>query len=131
MKKINWPELLNWDEDMIKTLRTTGFYYYRQGKYKLASVYYEALVLFNSSSLYDIRLLGASYLMMGDSIKALKHFDQALVLDPTDAMTQLNRVKAYLSLGQVREALPALKILRTSNNPTIANDASALLLAYR
>ena len=82
-------------------------------------------------SVYDIQTLGALHLQMGEGEKALKSLNQALELDATHEPTLLNKVKALLTLDRQTEALALAPALEKSEDSTIANDASALITAYK
>ncbi len=63
--------------------------------------------------------------------KALKSLNQALELDATHEPTLLNKVKALFTLDRQTEALALAPALEKSEDSTIANDASALITAYK
>ena len=130
MAKVNWRELLGWTDEQLDELRLSGFSFLREGHYNKALIFYEALVVLDPASAYDIQTLGAIYLQLGEGEKALKILDRALKLDATHEPTLLNKVKALITLNKPAEALVIAKNLEKSEDPTISNDASALLLAY-
>ena len=130
MAVVNWRAILGWTDEQLEELRFSGFSFLREGHYKKALSFFEALVVLDPTSIYDNQTLGALHLQMGDGKKALAIIDQALALDPADEPTQLNRVKALLMLGQKAEAVEGAKILQKSEDTAIANDAKALVIAY-
>lgn len=130
MSSVNWNEVLGWDEDNLEDLRFVGYSYLKQGKYDIAISLYEALVLLTPNNAYDLQTLGALYLETGKSLMALNAIEKALKLDPTHDVTLLNRTKALFALGYKRQAIAQAKALELISNREIANQASALLLAY-
>ncbi|MCC5832631.1 MAG: type III secretion chaperone [Chlamydiales bacterium] len=131
MAIVNWRAILGWTDEQLEELRFSGFSFLREGHYKKALLFFEALVIIDPLSVYDTQTLGALYLQMGEGKKAVDTLDQALALDPLHEPTILNKVKALLTVKQKGEALALAKSLEKSEDPTIANDASALLAAYR
>lgn len=127
---MEWKDILGWGSEQIDELRMTGFSFLREGHYKKAILFFEGLVVLNPSSPYDIQTLGALYLEIGETKKALKMLDRALLITPSHQPTLLNKVKALLSLNQRAEALEIAKILTSSADGAIANDATALVMAY-
>ncbi|MFT4552283.1 MAG: tetratricopeptide (TPR) repeat protein [Chlamydiales bacterium] len=130
MENIDWCEILGWDIAQLEDLRYLGYAYIKQGKYETAQSFFEALVAVNPKSSYDVQTLGAVYLQMGDSAKALFYLDQALKLDDLHGPTLINRCKALLILGQLREGIQLAKKLKKHKEKDIADVASALVLAY-
>lgn len=131
MSSINWQQILGWQPEQVKEVRFAGFSFFREGHYHKALMFFEALVILDPASTYDFQTLGAIYLEMGDNEKALHTLNTALALQPDHDLTKLNRVKALLSLEKISEALVEAKSLEKSADPLIANDAAALILAYR
>ncbi len=129
MSSVQWSEVLGWDDEAIEDLRYLGYAYLKQGKYDIARSFFEALITLGKNS-YDLQTLGALYLEMGKNLQALNTIEQALTIDPHHAETLINRAKALFALGYRRQALAQTNSLLKDNNPLIANQASALLLAY-
>ncbi len=127
----SWRELLGWNSEQIDELRCAGYRYIVQGKYRMARLFFEALVILQPGSLYDLRTLGAIYLELGHPQRALSMFARALKRDPKHEPTQLNRAKALFDLGQKDKALKISQALKKSKISPIANEASALELAFR
>ena len=130
MTLVNWRAILGWTDQQLEELRFTGFSFLRQGHYTKALIFFEALVVLDPMSIYDTQTLGALYLQIGKGKKALETLDQALALDPLHEPTQINKVKALLMIGEKVEALQLAQMLQRSEDPDIANDASALFIAY-
>ena len=130
MSSINWLEVLGWGKDQVEDLRFVGYSYLRQGKYDLALTFFQALVVLNPISAYDLQTLGALYLQMGNNLMALNFLERALKVEPNHPSTLLNRVKALFALGYKRQAMVQAKSLETNTEPQIANQAAALILAY-
>lgn len=130
MSSVKWLEVLGWGKEQIEDLRFVGYSYLRQGKYDLALTFFEALVVLDPISAYDLQTLGALYLQMGNNLMALNFLERALKVDPNHLPTLLNRVKALFALGYKRQAMTQAKTLETSSESQIANQASALILAY-
>lgn len=130
MAKINWRESLGWDDEQLEDLRYVAYAYIRQGKYDIALPIFEALCVMDPESAYDAQTLGALYLQIGQPNKALICFDRALKLDADHTPTLLNLAKTFFMLGRKQEGIKLANILKNEPNPTIANSAKALLLAY-
>ena len=126
---MNWLEILGWGTDQLEDLRFVGFSYIKQGQYNIALDFFEALEVLSQNP-YDLQTLGALYLQKGEDLLALSMIEKALKLDPAHAPTLLNRAKAMLSLGYKRQGLAAAQALLQNPDPLIANQASALILAY-
>ena len=126
---INWLEILGWGSDQLEDLRFVGFSYIKQGQYDIALRFFEALDVLAENT-YDQQTLGALYLQKGENLLALNTIEKALKLDPTHVPTLLNRAKAMLALGYKRQGITAAQSLAQNPDPSIANQASALILAY-
>lgn len=131
MALVNWRAMLGWSDEQLEELRFSGFSFLREGHYKKALTFFQALIILDPTSTYDLQTLGALYLQMNQGEKALEMLDQALALDPNHEPTQLNRVKALIMVDDAVQAMEEAKLLEKSDDATIANDASALLFAYR
>ena len=130
MSDVNWLEVLGWKDEELEDLRFVGYSYLKQGKYDIAITFFEALVVLAPESLYDLQTLGALFLQQGNNLAALNYIERALQIDPHHMPTLLNRTKALFSLGYKRQALLQAKNLEHSSDTSIANQASALILAY-
>lgn len=130
MGTIDWKKKLNWSNEQLADLRNAGYAYIRQGKYEIALPFFEALVVLDSESAYDIQTLGAIYLQMNNPAKALKCFDKALKINAEHSLTLLNITKALFALGKKEEGLKLANILKNEPNPAISNVAKAFLLAF-
>lgn len=131
MSDTPWAELLGWKKDDLQDLRFVGYSYIKQGHYETALKFFEALIILAPDSAYDHQTLGAIYLEMGNNDKALKTIDNALILDPKHEQTLLNRAKALFLLGYTERAKKLAKDLTNAKNTDLAQNADALLLAYR
>lgn len=127
---MNWKEILGWGDEELEDLRFVGYSYLKQGKYDLALTFFEALVVLNPQSFYDLQTLGALYLQLGRNLLALTYIERALKVDPVNLQAQLNRAKALFALGYRKQALAQAKNLQLSPEVPIADQATALLLAY-
>ncbi len=126
---MNWLEILGWGSDQLEDLRFVGFSYIKQGQYDIALRFFEALDVLSENT-YDQQTLGALYLQKGENLLALNTIEKALKVDPTHVPTLLNRAKAMLALGYKRQGITAAQSLVKNRDPNIANQASALILAY-
>jgi tetratricopeptide (TPR) repeat protein len=129
MSSLKWSEIVGWDADALEDLRYLGYAYLKQGKFDIAQSFFEALVTFNQAA-YDLQTLGGLYLETGQNLQALSTIEQALKVEPSHAPTLLNRVKALFALGYRRQAIAQAKALVSHSDSAVANQASALLLAY-
>jgi Tfp pilus assembly protein PilF len=81
-------------------------------------------------SVYDLQTLGALHLQMNNNLAALNYIEKSLKLDPSHLPTLLNRTKALFALGYKKQGLAQARSLETAPENTIADQASALILAY-
>ena len=130
MTKINWLELLGWNETQIEDIRIVGYSFLKQGHYDHALKFFEALAILSPNHAYDLQTLGALYLQIGNNLSALRYLERALKLDTLHEPTLLNRAKALFLLGYKKQGFIQAKNLEDSTNQHIANQATALLLAY-
>lgn len=130
MVQVNWSEILGWNEEQLEELRFSGFSFLREGHYRKALLFFEALAVLNPKSHYDTQTLGAIYLQLGKNDKALKTINRALELDPKHEPTLLNKAKALFSLGNTAEATLLARGLEKSGDLTISDDAAALIAAF-
>lgn len=130
MSDVNWLEVLDWDGEELEDLRFVGYSYLKQGKYDIALTFFEALAVLNPSEAYDLQTLGALHLQQNNNLMALNYIERALKIDPNHLPTRLNRAKALYALGYKKQAEKEAHSLTESADPAIADQASALLLAY-
>jgi tetratricopeptide (TPR) repeat protein len=130
MRRINWLEKLGWTEDHLDEIRNTGYSYLRQGKYKIAIPFFEALVVLAPDSAYDLQTLGALYLEDNQPEKAIKYLDRALQIEGDHSPTLLNLTKAFFMVGRISDGINLANVLKHDSNPFVASNATALLLAY-
>ncbi|MCB1109070.1 MAG: type III secretion chaperone [Chlamydiia bacterium] len=130
MSQVNWLEILGWDENELDDLRFVGFSYIKQGKYDIALTFFEALVVLSKNAAYDLQTLGAIHLQLGDNLSALNYLEQAVKIVPDHQPTLLNRVKALFLLGYKRQAFQQGQWLQTHAEKEIADQATALIMAY-
>jgi tetratricopeptide (TPR) repeat protein len=128
---VDWLEILGWEESELDDLRLTGYCYLRQGVYDTALTFFESLSILSPSNSYDLETLGGLHLQMGNGLQALDYIDRALKMEPMNLETRLNRAKALFMLGYRRQALLQAMELEKAEDPKIASQASALVLAYK
>lgn len=127
---VNWLEVLGWKQEELEDLRFVGYAYIKQGHYDIAFKFFDALVILAKDNAYDLQTLGALYLQKGNNLMALDYLERALKLEPKHLPTLLNRTKALFFLGYKRQgALQARRLLQ-AEDPQIAGQANALLLAF-
>jgi len=128
--KTDWKDVLGWDEDEINDLRFVGYSYVRQGHYTIALKFFEAIAVLEPMSAYDLQMVGALYLQLGENLKALTYIDRSLAINHNQPHTLLNRAKALLLLGYHKQGLSQAKKLQTNEDKSIVDQAEAILLAY-
>ena len=131
MSFVNWRAILGWGDEQLDELRFSGFSFLREGHYSKALLFFEALTILDPTSAYDKQTLGALYLQMDEKKKALATLNRALTIDPKHEPTLLNKAKALLMNNRKIEAVELAKQLAKSEDITISNDATALVLAYQ
>ncbi len=130
MSQADWLSILGWGKEELEDLRFVGYSYVKQGKYDIATTFFEALCILDPESVYDVQTLGALYLQRGNNLMALNYIEKALKLDPTHYPTLLNRTKALFALGYKKQALAQARSLETCPNEQIVGQAQALIMAY-
>lgn len=130
MSHVEWLSILGWGTDELEDLRFVGYSYIKQGKYDIATTFFEALVVLDPNSAYDLQTLGALFLQRGNNLMALNYIEKALRLDPSHMPTLLNRTKALFALGYKKQGLLQAKALQKNPDEDIASQAQALILAY-
>ncbi len=128
---MDWLETLGWQDTQINDLRFLGYSYVKQGAYTTALTFFEALSVLAPFNAYDLQILGALHLQMGNGLRALEALDNVLKMEPASLETRLNRAKALFMLGYRRQGLLQAMELSRVDNPTIASQAEALILAYK
>ena len=128
--RTNWIELLGWTQDQIEDIRFAGYSFVKQGQYEHALKFFEALVSLPEENVYDLQTLGAIYLQLGNNLSALNYLEKALALDPKHEPTLLNLTKALFLLGYKKQALTQASKLESSSDVTVADQATALIMAY-
>ena len=131
MSDIEWMDLLGWTDEEINDLRFVAYSYIKQGQYKIALKFFDALVILCPESSYDLQTVGALHLELGDNLSALNFFDRALKYDADNPPTLLNRAKALLLLGYHTQGLAQAAKLKSHPDAKIAGGAEALILAYQ
>lgn len=126
-----WQEVLGWGEEQVAELRLLAFCYARQGVYAVARDLLHMIQVVRPEEAYEAQLLGALYLEEGELKQALLWLERALRLDSSNLPTQLNYCKALLQAGKKQEGLQEALRLSGAPQAAIANDAQALLMAYR
>jgi len=130
MSDVNWLEVLDWNKEELEDLRFVGYSYLKQGKYEIALSFFEALVVLEPGSAYDLQTLGALHLQLNNNLMALNFIERSLKIEPDHLPTKLNRAKALFGLGYKRQAQREAQVLSTADDQAIADQAEALLLAY-
>ncbi len=130
MTDVNWLEVLDWSGEELEDLRFVGYSYLKQGKYDIALTFFEALAVLNPGNAYDLQTLGALHLQKDNNLTALNYIERSLKFEPEHLPTKLNRAKALYALGYKRQAERAAEELTKVEDQAIADQASALLLAY-
>lgn len=127
---MNWQEILGWDDNTLEDIRFVGYAYVKQGLYDIALKIFEGLLAVSNDDPYDLKTLGALHLQIGNPLVALQYFDKSLKKEPKDLQTQLNRTKALFILGYRKQGIAEAKKLVASDDPLVAKNASALILAF-
>ncbi len=130
MSNVEWLSILGWSLEELEDLRFVGYSYIKQGKYDIATSFFEALVILAPDSVYDLQTLGAIYLQRNNNLMALNYIEKALKLQSNHLPTLLNRTKALFALGYKKQALAQAKALEHHPEEAIAGQAQALILAY-
>jgi tetratricopeptide (TPR) repeat protein len=130
MAKRDWLKTLGWNEEHTDEIRHVAYAYIRQGKYDIALPLFEALVVLDPNSVYDLQILGAIYVQTDQPKKAIKVLDQALQIDADHGPTLLNLMKAFFMAGRIEDGRRLAKILQLDKDPHISGTAAALMMCY-
>jgi tetratricopeptide (TPR) repeat protein len=131
MSDVNWLNILGWNDSQLEDLRFVGYSYVKQGQYDIALKFFEALVVLNPKSEYDLQTLGALYLQVGNNLSALDFLERAIKVNKEHGPTLLNRAKALFLLGYKKQGADQVKALENHPAVEIATQAKALAMAYR
>jgi tetratricopeptide (TPR) repeat protein len=127
---MDWRQLLGMDQAKIEDLRYVGYTYLKEGHYKIAIRFFEALTILEPKNAYDYRTLGALYLQTGQLQYALNYLERALRMDPKHELTKLNKLKTLYLLGYYKQANSLADDLIKSSSLQVKNKAESLFLAY-
>lgn len=125
-----WLDILGWGKSELEDLRFVAYSYIKQGHYDIAITFFEALVILSPHTAYDAQTLGALYLQKGNNLAALNYIERSLKIEPNHAPSLLNRTKALFSLGYRRQGLRQAQALVKHADAKVADQASALILAF-
>lgn len=130
MAKRDWKKTLGWTEEHTEEMRYAGYSYVRQGKYDIALPLFEGLVVLEPNDVYNMQVLGAIYVQLGEPQKAIVQLDRALQMEADHGPTLLNLTKAFFMAGRRTDGIRLAKLLQKDKDPYIAGQASALLMCY-
>lgn len=130
MARRDWKKTLGWTDVHTEEMRHAAYAYVRQGKYDVSLPFFEALILLEPESVYDLQMLGAIYVQINKPLKAIKCLDKALQIDADHSPTLLNLAKAFFMTGKIDEGVRLARVLQNDKDPFVAGNASALLLCY-
>jgi predicted Zn-dependent protease len=125
-----WDEVLGWGPGQIQEVRTLAYSYARQGLYSMARELLHMNQILVPNDPYEAQLLGAIYLEEGQLKKAVRWLERAVELDPRHEPSRLNQAKALFETGKAEQATALAQSHQLSQDPRVANNATALLLAY-
>lgn len=129
MSQIQWTEVLGWQKKELNDLRYVAYSYIKQGIYDIALTFFNAIIILEPPTAYDLQTIGAIYLQLGNGLKALDHLDRALKLDPSHIPTQLNRAKALFALGYKQQGITQALSIEKQGDKALATQAAALILS--
>jgi predicted Zn-dependent protease len=128
--EITARELFALSDETIQALADHGYMLYENGKYRLATVVFEALSSFDNLNPEYQKMLGSIYQIEGQWDAAYYRYTLALKGQPKDMFLLVNRGEVLLKLGRNKEAIEDLKAAvqqdRTNDNPA-ARRARVLL----
>ena len=130
MARKDWRAALGWTDSHLDEIRHTAYSYIRQGKYDIALPFFEALVVIDPQNVYDLQMLGAIYVQVGQPEKAIKYLNKALQSEANHSPTLLNLTKAFFMAKRIDDGLRLARLLIHDKDPFISGNASALLMCY-
>lgn len=134
----------NWETSEIRIISEIAYTLAQQGRAREAIVLFEGLLALAPATAYFQAALGALFLRLKNFNKAIEHLDAALIVEPNDIVSLVNRGEAKLRAGNIESARPDLekaarKGLQTASRQVDINDeitlsvkrARALLKTYQ
>jgi tetratricopeptide (TPR) repeat protein len=119
---IKWLDLLGWTEEEMNDLRFVAYSYIKQGHYKTALKFFEALAVLCPHSAYDLQTLGALYLETGDNLTALNYLDRSLQIEakppPDSFKSRQSSPSSWLSQTRNRSRTPTTNTYGSKNSRT-------------
>ncbi len=128
--EISARELFALNDDAIQALADHGYMLYENGKYRLATIVFEALSAFDNLNPEYQKILGSIYQLEGHWDAAYYRYTLAMKAQPNDIPLLVNRGEVLLKLGRNREATDDLKnaILQDRSNSNPATRRARVLL---
>lgn len=106
--ELRWPDARQqrWRlAQCVRGLERRAWAYYRQDRFELALQDCGRAIELDPSSHACHRVLGISYLMLGENGRSIEPLDQAIALDPANGYYYHSRAAAYANLGDWERAI--------------------------
>lgn len=100
-----------WTADEIRLVSELGFALAEQGRNHEAITIFEGLIALAPATVYFETALGALWLRENNPARALPHLNAALISDPFDVPTRVNRGEVFLRLENYESAKADLEFV--------------------
>lgn len=94
----------SWETSEIRIISEIAYTLAQQGRVREAIVLFEGLLAVAPATAYFQAALGAMFLRLKNFAKAVEHLDAALVIEPNDIVSLVNRGEAKLRAGNLEAA---------------------------
>lgn len=94
----------SWETSEIRIISEIAYTLAQQGRVREAIVLFEGLLAVAPATAYFQAALGAMFLRLKNFAKAVEHLDAALVIEPNDIISLVNRGEAKLRAGNLEAA---------------------------
>ncbi len=106
---------VNFNDKMAEALYSRGYVQYQQGRYEDAKKTFGYIIFNDPTNVRAMRGMASSLQMLGEYQQALLFLTYAAVADDDNADVSLQVIECFLHLGQKREALALLSVVREAN----------------
>ena len=132
--QVSLGAVADWNKDEIRIISEIAYSLAQQGGYEEAITLFEGLLAIAPATAYFQAALGALYLRLKNTSRAIGYLDAALKIEANDIISLVNRGEAHLLSGNMPQARQDLeKALETAarqktNKQNSVNDETDLIV---